>query len=124
MNTKHARRVIAALAIATFALITPMASPPAAQAALSDCPSGYFCAWTGTNYSGTVKKINTTNAYTALNLTSVKSYYNNRSYRTWIHSTTNGSGTYSCLSPGQKSSSVTGWMASAKSVWLATITNC
>jgi hypothetical protein len=95
-----------------------------AQAAKGDCPSGYICLWSGSQYGGTMKKFASTGTYHSIGLSFVNSYYNNRTKRTWLHSASDGSGTYVCLSPGAQSGSVSGWQESAKAVYLATVTNC
>lgn len=95
-----------------------------AQAAPSDCPSGSMCLWSKPNYAGTLKKISATGAYRSTGLSAVGSYYNNRSKRTWLHATSDGSGTYACLDPGRRSSTLSGWQSGAKAVYLATITEC
>lgn len=98
---------------------------PAANAAIGDCPSGSMCLWSNTNYSGTIVKISATNSYRSIPMANVRSYYNNRSQRTWLHQSADGSGDYVCLNPGaKKSSGLTGWMDNPKAVWLATVTNC
>ena len=95
-----------------------------AEATLNDCPSGSMCLWSKPNYAGTIKKISTTGAYRSTGLSTVGSYYNNRSKRSWLHATPDGSGTYTCLDPGRRSANVSGWQSSAKAVYLATITDC
>lgn len=112
--------------VGTFlmALVLSIAPEGAANAAYSDCPSGYMCLWSQPDYSGPMKKISSTNQYVSIGLSTVESYYNNRTKRTWLHSTTDGSGNYVCLSPGARSGSLSGWHDNAKSVWLATVTNC
>ena len=101
-----------------------VAAPSPTPSASTDCPSGYFCAWNGVGYTGTIRKTATVDAYVQLNLSQVESYYNNRSKRTWIHATSDGSGTYECIAAGVKSSNVSGWKTSAKAVWLSTTTAC
>ncbi|MFF9149515.1 FG-GAP-like repeat-containing protein [Streptomyces sp. NPDC014861] len=57
------RRVVsaaAALGLTSFALLGAGAAP--AQAAVSDCPSGYFCAWANGSGAGTMFKTNTNKA--------------------------------------------------------------
>ncbi|MCW2829599.1 MAG: hypothetical protein JWP31_291 [Aeromicrobium sp.] len=116
--------------VLTSALVTLAASVTVyglqapANAALSDCPSGYICLWTGSQYTGSMRKVSTTGSYQSIGLASVNSYYNHRSRRTWLHATTDGSGTYSCLAPGARSGNVSGWQESAKAVYLSTVTNC
>lgn len=116
---------------AAFALLILIATTAAAFApaqaderASTDCPSGYFCAWSGAGYTGPLRKVSTPDTYHQLNLASVKSYYNRYSKRAWLHATSDGSGTYACISSGAKNSNVTGWQAAARSVWLSTTTNC
>ncbi|WP_456695897.1 peptidase inhibitor family I36 protein [Aeromicrobium sp. P5_D10] len=120
---KTSRFITSAATIIAVTGINLAVSTPA-EAALSDCPSGYMCVWSGKGYSGTMKKYNSTGAYKSISLNTVDSYYNNRSKRTWLHATSNGSGTYSCLGPGQRNKDLAGWQTSAKAVYLATITDC
>ncbi|MFI5430213.1 peptidase inhibitor family I36 protein [Aeromicrobium sp. UC242_57] len=95
-----------------------------AEALASDCPSGYMCWWSGTNYSGTMKKTAATGAYHPTGMSTIESYYNRRTKRTWLHQTADGSGSYVCLEPGARSGNLSGWQDNAKAVYLATIANC
>ena len=110
--------VLGAVVVASFWSAGP------ADAALGDCPSGYMCLWSQPNYSGTIKKISATGSYKAIGLTTVESYYNHRSKRTWLHESSTGSGSYICLDPGARASSLSGWQDNAKAVYLATVTDC
>lgn len=121
--TTHSRITRMALTI-VIAVGAALIAPGPAAAARSDCPSGYFCVWTGTNYSGTIQRINVTNSYRAINLNATRSYYNNRSQRTWLHSSATGGGSTQCINPGRSSGSTSGWQASAKAAYLATVTSC
>ena len=47
------RKMIMALVALVAAISASMAGAAPAQAALTDCPLGSFCWWTGQNYSGT-----------------------------------------------------------------------
>lgn len=108
---------------ATASIVALPAS--SADAATSDCPSGYMCLWSQANYTGSFVKISATGSYRPISLSSVESYYNHRTKRTWLHEKADGSGNYVCLDPGEKKASgLSGWMDNPKAVWLATITNC
>lgn len=110
------------LAATTAGFVLPDGS---ASAESSDCPSGYMCLWSGASYTGSIVKISTTGSYRPIGLSSVESYYNHRTKRTWLHEKADGSGSYTCLDPGEKKASgLSGWMDNPKAVWLATITNC
>ena len=123
-------RTIASTVIATIAAWGGLALPVPATAAqqstnaLSECPSGYFCVWSDTNYSGNMQRISATNSYRSISLVSTRSYYNHRSQRTWLHEESDGSGSYVCLNPGASKASTSGWQASADAAYLATVTNC
>jgi hypothetical protein len=63
MRTTLLRRVASvavALGLSTLGLVAAGAAP--AQAAVSDCPSGYFCAWKDENGTGSMFKTNTSKA--------------------------------------------------------------
>ncbi|MDT9690506.1 FG-GAP-like repeat-containing protein [Streptomyces sp. P9(2023)] len=63
MRTSLRRRLAAvatALGLASVGLLGAGTTP--AQAAISDCPSGYFCAWKDANGTGTMFKTNTSKA--------------------------------------------------------------
>ena len=120
----HARiaRLTASFLVAAGLVV---ASPTQASAALSDCPSGYLCLWSGTNYTGTLKKISVTNSYVSTSLPTVRSYYNKRSYRSLLYSGTGGTGSNACVSSNVASPNVSGWPSSAKSVFLSsTVSFC
>jgi hypothetical protein len=102
----------------------PATATEMSPAVLSDCPSGSFCVWTGTGFSGTMQKISATNSYRSITLSSTKSFYNHRSQRSWLHATPDGSGASTCVEPGASRASTSGWQATAESVYLATITDC
>jgi hypothetical protein len=108
--------------ILTAAAVAIPQAPASADRA--DCPSGHMCLWSGRQYRGTMKAISATESYRTIGLQTVESYYNNRTKRTWLHSTTDGSGIYACLSPGARSGDLTGWQETAKAVYLASISSC
>ncbi|MFG2560546.1 FG-GAP-like repeat-containing protein [Streptomyces sp. NPDC048496] len=63
MRTSLLRRLAsgaAALGLASLGLVSAGAAP--AQAAVSDCPSGYFCAWKDSSATGSMLKTNTSKA--------------------------------------------------------------
>lgn len=99
-------------------------SPEPAHAASTACASGYTCLWTGSAYTGTMAKFSSTGTYLPAGLSSVGSYYNNRSRRAWIHEYADGSGRYVCVNPRVKVSLTAGWVTRAKAVYLSTITYC
>lgn len=107
---------------AVLAAVTLTASPAAAKK--SDCPSGAFCVWDGLNYGGHIQRISTTRQYVKITLTATKSYYNNRTQRTYHHRTTDGQGDFVCISAGASGNFTSGWQAAAKSAYLSTSTGC
>jgi hypothetical protein len=125
-KNRRSRRI--AIAIAASFVAVPIATAASAISestqVLSDCPSGYMCVWSGSNYSGTMWKTNTTSTYKAIGPSSIDSYYNNRSKRSYLHELANGSGVYTCLSAGAKSSNLSGWTTTAEAVYLSTSTLC
>ncbi|WP_189538379.1 peptidase inhibitor family I36 protein, partial [Streptomyces roseolilacinus] len=63
MRTSPLRRLAtmaAALGLTSLGLLGAGTTP--AQAAVSDCPSGYFCAWKGQSATGPMFKTNTSKA--------------------------------------------------------------
>lgn len=119
-------RKFALLSLFVFASTAIAAIPTSsANAAVGDCPSGYMCLWSKANYTGTFVKISASESYRPISLTTVESYYNRRTKRTWLHEKADGSGDHVCLAPGQKKASgLSGWMDNPKAVWLATPVNC
>lgn len=118
---------LASLALVAVAFVVVPRSSQGAQVspfALSECPSGTFCLWSGTNFSGSVQKITTTNAYRSITLSSTQSYYNNRTRRTWLHDQSDGSGSTVCINPGASKATTSGWQTTAEAAYLATITTC
>jgi len=125
-HSKLATKIAAAALFSTALAIQPSTSHAATVTplALSECPSGYFCVWSGTNFSGSVQKISSTNSYRPISLTATRSYYNHRTQRTWLHEVPDGSGSTLCINPGATKASTTGWQTTAEAAYLATITNC
>lgn len=111
-------------AVLLGASITVGMNTSPAQASLGQCTSGYMCAWSGPNYSGTFKRFSSTGSYQSIGLTTVGSYYNYRTRRTYLHQKLDGSGYNSCISPGARASVLSGWKTSAKAVYLSTATAC
>ncbi|KQY55810.1 hypothetical protein ASD11_15005 [Aeromicrobium sp. Root495] len=104
---------------ATFTLL-----PLAANASMSQCPSGYFCVWSETNFKGGFQKFAATNSYRPITSGATQSYYNNRTKRTWLHQDAAGDGSYLCINPGGSNSNTSGWQEDAQAAYLATVTNC
>lgn len=121
MKTSKALTSISLLAL-TIGINLASAGPAAALA--SDCPNGYMCWWSGTNYSGTMRKTAGTGTYHPTGMSAIESYYNHRTKRTWLHQTSDGSGSYVCLKPGARSGSLPGWQGNAKAVYLAKVDKC
>lgn len=90
----------------------------------SDCPSGYFCIWAGAGYQGTLVKYGVVGSYRSITLKNVGSYYNHRSSRSWLYQNGDGTGSSTCVNPGGKDSSLSGWQTSAGSVFLADRPTC
>jgi len=111
-------------AVLLSASLTVGVNAAPAHASLSQCTSGYMCVWSGASYTGTFKRFSSTGSYQSIGLTTVGSYYNYRSRRTYLHEKTDGSGYYSCLNPGAKAAALTGWKTHAKAVYLSTTTYC
>ena len=95
-----------------------------ASATLSECPSGYLCVWSGTSYSGTVKKFSTVGQYTSIGLNGNQAVYNNRSKRSLLEQQRSGSDVSLCLAPGESRANLSGWQESAQGVYLSTATAC
>lgn len=92
--------------------------------AMSQCPSGNFCVWTGTTFTGDVQKIDDVETYVAIQDDPIRSAYNNRSKRTYLNDGPGHSSTYSCFGAGDWDASLSTWQLSAQSVYLSTYTNC
>jgi hypothetical protein len=124
-------RFIGLMMAAALIGVQGTAAPSSAQAedqlvtmSLSQCYSGYFCVWSGTNYTGSIQRFSSTGSYRSINLSTVRSLYNRRSARTFLHEAADGTARYSCYGPGQRSSDLTGWRQTAEAVWLSTVTSC
>jgi hypothetical protein len=119
-------RNLAASTVGALFAAHPMPSQAAVvtPAAQSSCPSGNFCVWSGTNFTGQIQKISTSNSYKAISLSSVNSHYNNRTKRTWLHEDLDGGGSTTCIKPGVAKLSTSGWQTTADAAYLATITTC
>jgi hypothetical protein len=96
----------------------------AASAAASDCPSGYLCVWSGTGFTGSVKKFSTASQYTVIGLSINQSIYNNRSKRAFLEKQRSGSDVELCLDPGESRSNLSGWQEDADGVYLSNTAAC
>lgn len=121
-------RFIVLAPILAAALLGPAppagSTEPSGTESLSQCPSGYFCVWSGTNYTGSMQQFSATGSYKQITLSTIRSLYNRRSARTYLHETSGGSGYHSCYGPGATSSSLLGWRQTAEAAWLSTVTSC
>jgi hypothetical protein len=127
MNLSKSIARIASTAVLGIIVATQPTATHAAEVTpflLSDCPSGYFCVWSGTNFTGTIQRFAATNAYKPISLSATRSYYNHRSQRTWLHEVPDGGGSNVCIDPGVSRTSTAGWQTTAEAVYLATITKC
>jgi hypothetical protein len=118
-------RFISTLSVSASAILAAtLTSASPAEAALSDCPSGYMCVWSGTSYSGSIQRFSATGRYLSIALPRVESYYNNRARRTLLTQNSNGSGYSACFNPGTRNSDLSGWKNTAKAVYLSTAASC
>lgn len=125
METNLARRVsrlVIPLLIVAVSLVA--VESPANAGSRSDCPSGYFCVWTLTNYDGTRYQYNDVDDYNLITADPIRSAYNNRSKRTYLNEQSGSSSTYSCFGPRDYDGSLSGWQLHANSAFLSTYTNC
>lgn len=123
---RRPRRIAFTIVSAFLAAALPwpaQASGPAVQS-IGQCPSGYFCVWSGTSYTGTIWKTSVTSSYTSIGPSTIRSLYNNRTKRTFLYELSGGGGISSCYAPGAQYSSLAGWRTSANSVYLSTTTLC
>jgi hypothetical protein len=85
-----------------------------ANAAKSQCPYGYFCTWTNTNYSGTFDQylydtIECRNAHNGVDNTA-SSVYNNRPFSSYMYKGSNCTSTAWLVSAFQSYSTMpSGW---------------
>ena len=117
-----------ALAVVVASLATALPGPAAGEGAsiesIGQCPSGYFCVWSGKNFTGTIWKTNTTSSYRSITPSTIHSLYNNRTKRSTLYELTGGGGLSDCYNAGEQYSSLAGWRTTANSVYLSTTTLC
>jgi len=94
------------------------------KVSLSQCPSGYLCLWSSTNYTGSFAKYANSGSYADINLPTVRSLWNNRSKRSFIYSGYDGRGSSACYGPGARTTSLSGWRILANSVYVSSTTYC
>lgn len=87
---------------------------------LADCLAGNVCAWTGTTYTGTLAHTTSTSA-TDTGFLSAGSLANKSTKAARVYSGTGGSGTWTCLNPGEQRTSVS---IGAQSMRILTVTSC
>ncbi len=122
LAARLARRLIIPILLVATSLIASNSAAHAGER--SDCPSGYFCVWTQTNYDGTRYQYNNVGAYNLIGADPIGSAYNNRSKRTYLNQNSGSSSTYSCFGPGNYDSALSGWQVHANSAYLSSYTNC
>jgi hypothetical protein len=125
MKTNRIRRVsrlVVPLLIAVASLV--IVESPAAAGSRFTCPSGAFCVWTGTDFSGSRYTLDNVGEYNRIFADPIRSAYNRRGDRTFLNQGTGASSTYSCFGPGDYDRSLSGWQVHANSAYLSTVTNC
>lgn len=126
-KSRRPRRIAFAIAGAFFAAAAlpwpAEAGGPAVQS-IGQCPSGYFCVWSGTSFTGSIWKTNVTSSYRSIGLSTIRSLYNHRTKRTFFYELSGGGGLSDCYNPGDQYASLTGWRTTANSVYLSTNTLC
>lgn len=105
------------------ALLETDESPGISVMSLSQCGSGYFCVWSQTSYQGTIQRFSTQSQYMSISLSSVRSFYNNRSKRVYIYGDPSGSPS-ACYGAQAKKASTTSWLTLAEGTYLSTATSC
>lgn len=83
--------------------VSVLTSPAEAAAPAATCASGYFCFFSGTNYTGNSLTISSSDAHLSSDLNPIKSWINATSVRWAFYSGTNYSGTQTTLvCPGNR----------------------
>ena len=121
------RRLTVAVSAALLPLaasLGPLAPESVAVRSLDQCESGYLCVWSGTGYTGTMQRFRATGAYRPITVARVKSVYNHRAGRAFVHEGSRGGGVFACFSPGERDSETSGWVQRAGSVYLSASANC
>lgn len=103
----------------------PAADEPdaATPLSLSQCGAGYLCMWSASNYTGSLQRFKTESQFSTIYLSRVGSFFNNRPDRFFIYQYSGGS-TSACFAPRAKQNSTSGWLSSANTVYLSTVTSC
>lgn len=104
------------------ALAETNAAPGFSVFSITQCPSGYFCVWTGAQFLGNVKRYNEQSQYTPIPISSTGSFYNNRSKRVYVYNA--GTTLSACYGPQASRSITTGWQSVIKGTYLSTATSC
>ncbi|KRC64832.1 hypothetical protein ASE12_08650 [Aeromicrobium sp. Root236] len=123
MSRRLGLAVTAAL-LPLAASLGPLASEAVALRSLSQCQSGYLCVWSGSGYTGTIQRFRATGTYRPITVDRVKSVYNHRAGRAFVHEGSGGGGVFACFSPGERVSETSGWVQRAGSVYLSASANC
>lgn len=123
--TRFISRVLIAVAVAASVLQSGSAASAASTPrSIGQCDSGYFCLWSGTNYSGAFQQFSVKSSYRQISLSTVNSLYNRRVDRTYLYEGSDGSGSYTCYPDHAQVANLIGWRENAQAVWLSTVTNC
>lgn len=127
MNTNRRitqRHALIAIVLGLTAPLSTVSPAVAGVESMGQCPSGRMCVWSGTSFTGTMQSFSTTGTYLSINLSTIRSAYNNRTKRTYLDELPNGGGNYSCFGAGDSDSSLSTWQLTAQAVYLSTYTNC
>lgn len=125
--TAAAALVVSMGLLAATPLAPAVATPPAPAAAfavagiepfaLSDCPTGTACLWSGTGYTGFLWKNTSTDVVVnrPAGMTATGSMWNRTNYYLRLYSGSNGTGSTACYGQGWQGT-LTGWAADARSL--------
>lgn len=116
-TTRIATTLAAGVLLATAG---PSATFAASTDSTGQCPSGSFCIWGGTNYSGAFADTASTSA-TSTGVATAKSVWNRSTRAARVYSGSGGTGTSTCYAPGSQIASTT---AAAVSFRILSTTTC
>ena len=102
----------------------PLTSESVALRSQSQCASGYLCVWSGSGYTGTIQRFKATGSYRQITVGRVRSVYNHRGGRAFVHEGSSGGGVFACFGPGERDPETAGWVQHAGSVYLSASANC
>lgn len=111
-TAKHVGTGIAALALAGTAFTGSAHAEDVSAKAASDCPSGWLCVWSGTEYTGRMQRVQYDNAdlspHTVFATSTYSIFNNGKSCDVRLYGGKNYTNLLGTLKRGQKGSSATG----------------